>query len=423
MKAEILATGDEIRDGSVVDTNTAYIAQGLEDERIEVSRHCCVGDDVDAVAAILREIAERSQIAVVTGGLGPTEDDITAKAAALAVGAELALDREALDSIKVFFKNRQKLYSAVNRKQAFLPAGSTCIPNPIGTAPGFFIKIGDCTVFCLPGVPHEMRRMFAEDVLPIIRKIDPSGGDHTLRKRRLTVFGMTEAAVAENLAGFESIFPGWRLGLCAVFPEITVRFSARRGGADLAEQNAEEVAAWMQQRLSHRILSMEGCSMAEVVGSLLRSQDATIGVAESCTGGLIAHMLTDVSGSSDYFNFCAVTYSNRSKVDVLGVDPATIDRCGAVHEDTAVEMAEGVRQRAAADYGLSTTGIAGPTGGTAEKPVGTVCIGLSGPGGRQARRYNFRFDDRGMNKKIFAHTALNLLRRELLIDVNRFGKV
>ncbi len=423
MKAEILATGDEIRDGSVVDTNTAYIAQGLEDERIEVSRHCCVGDDVDAVAAILREIAERSQIAVVTGGLGPTEDDITAKAAALAVGAELALDREALESIKVFFKNRQKLYSAVNRKQAFLPAGSTCIPNPIGTAPGFFIKIGDCTVFCLPGVPHEMRRMFAEDVLPIIRKIDPSGGDHTLRKRRLTVFGMTEAAVAENLAGFESIFPGWRLGLCAVFPEITVRFSARRGDADLAEQNAEEVAAWVQQRLSHRILSMEGCSMAEVVGSLLRSQDATIGVAESCTGGLVAHMLTDVSGSSDYFNFCAVTYSNRSKVDVLGVDPATIDRCGAVHEDTAVEMAEGVRQRAAAVYGLSTTGIAGPTGGTAEKPVGTVCIGLSGPGGRQARRYNFRFDDRGMNKKIFAYTALNLLRRELLIDVNRFGKV
>ena len=423
MKAEILATGDEIRDGSVVDTNTAYIAQGLEDERIKVSRHCCVGDDVDAVAAILREIAKRSQIAVVTGGLGPTEDDITAKAAALAVGAELALDRKALESIKVFFKNRQKLYSAVNRKQAFLPAGSTCIPNPIGTAPGFFIKIGDCTVFCLPGVPHEMRRMFAEDVLPIIRKIDPSVGDRTLRKRRLTVFGMTEAAVAENLAGFESIFPGWRLGLCAVFPEITVRFSARRGDADRAEQNAEEVAAWVQQRLSHRILSMEGCSMAEVVGSLLRSQDATIGVAESCTGGLIAHMLTDVSGSSDYFNFCAVTYSNRSKVDVLGVDPATIDRCGAVHEDTAVEMAEGARQRAAANYGLSTTGIAGPTGGTAEKPVGTVCIGLSGPGGRQARRYNFRFDDRGMNKKIFAYTALNLLRRELLIDVNRFGKV
>ena len=163
--------------------------------------------------------------------------------------------------------------------------------------------------------------------------------------------------------------------------------------------------------------------MAEVVGNLLRKRGATIGVAESCTGGLVAHMLTDVSGSSDYFNFCAVTYSNRSKVNVLGVDPATIDRCGAVHEDTAIEMADGARKRAAADYGLSTTGIAGPTGGTVDKPVGTVCVGLSGPGLRRARRYNFRFDDRGMNKKIFAFAALNLLRRELLADLNQIGKI
>ena len=157
--------------------------------------------------------------------------------------------------------------------------------------------------------------------------------------------------------------------------------------------------------------------MAEVVGKLLRSRDATIGVAESCTGGLIAHMLTNISGSSDYFNFCAVTYTNRSKIDVLGVDPRTIDRCGAVHEDTAIEMAEGARMRAEAVYGLATTGIAGPAGGTVDKPVGTVCIGLSGPAGSQARRYHFQIDDRGLNKKIFAYTALDVLRRRLLESI------
>lgn len=413
MRAEVLATGDEIRDGSVVDTNSAYIAMRLEEAGIDVRRHSCVGDDVGELAAVLKEIAERSDVAVVTGGLGPTDDDVTAVAAAFAAGVSLALSREALDSVDAFFKNRQRLYSPANRKQALLPIGAVCIPNPIGTAPGFHIKVGGCAVFCLPGVPHEMRRMFSEDALPIIRGL-ASSAKHSALKKHLTVFGMAEATVAEKLAGFESVFPQLRLGLCAVFPEISVRVSIRSGCDSSAEKIAEAAAEWIQQRLAPRILSMQGETMAEVVGNLLRSRDSTIGVAESCTGGLIAHMLTNNSGSSDYFNFGAVTYANRSKVEILGVDPRTIDRCGAVHEDTAVEMAEGVRMSAGADYGLATTGIAGPTGGTVDKPVGTVCIGLSGPSVSQARRYHFRFDDRALNKKIFAYTALNVLRRSLL---------
>jgi nicotinamide-nucleotide amidase len=418
VRAEVLATGDEIRNGSVVDTNSAYIALRLEEAGIEVKRHSCVGDDVSELAAVLNEMAERSDVAVVTGGLGPTDDDVTAEAAALAADVTLALSREALDSIDAFFKNHQRLYSPANRKQALLPIGSVCISNPIGTAPGFHVKVGGCAVFCLPGVPNEMRRMFSEDALPMIRRLQ-SSALHSALKKHLTVFGMTEATVAEKLAGFESIFPQLRLGLCAVFPEISVRVSIRSGYDGSAEKIAEAAAEWIRQRLVPRILSMQGESMVEVVGNLLKHRDATVGVAESCTGGLVAHMLTNVSGSSDYFNLGVVTYANRSKVEILGVDPRTIDRCGAVHEDTAVEMAEGVRKRAGADYGLSTTGIAGPTGGTVDKPVGTVCIGLSGPAGVQARRYHFRFDDRGLNKKIFAYTALNVLRRRLLEPISK----
>ena len=410
MRAEILATGEEIRSGSVIDTNSAFIALRLEEAGIEVRRHCCVGDDIDELAAVLKEISKRSDVAIVTGGLGPTEDDVTAEAVALAVGVELALSGEALESVNAFFKKRQRLYSPANRKQAQLPIGSVCISNPIGTAPGFHIKLDGCTVYCLPGVPIEMRRMFSDDVLPMIRPV--SG--RSAFKKHLTVFGLTEAAVAEQLSGFETVFPQLRLGLCAVFPEISVRVSIRSGYDGDADKNAEDADAWIQERLAPRILSIDGESMAEVVGNLLRNLESTIAVAESCTGGLIANMLTDVSGSSDYFKFCAVTYSNQSKIDILGVDSRTIDRCGAVHEDTAIEMAEGVRLRADADYGLSTTGIAGPTGGTKGKPVGTVCIGLSGPTGSQARRYHFRFDDRELNKKMFAYTALNNLRRRLL---------
>ena len=410
MRAEILATGDEIRSGSVVDTNSAYIALRLEEAGIEVRRHCCVGDDIDELAAALKEISKRSDVAVVTGGLGPTDDDVTAQAVALAVGVELALSSEALESVNAFFKKRQRLYSPANRKQARLPIGSACIFNPIGTAPGFHIKLDGCAVFCLPGVPSEMRRMFSYDVLPMIQSVS----SRSAFRKHLTVFGMTEASVAEQLVGFETVFPQLRLGLCAVFPEISVRVNTRSGYDGDLDKVAEDAIAWIQERLAHRIFSIEGESMAEVVGNLLRKLDSTIGVAESCTGGLIANLLTDVSGSSEYFKFCAVTYSNQSKIDILGVDPRTIDRWGAVHEDTAIEMAERVRLRADAVYGLATTGIAGPAGGTADKPVGTVCVGLSGPTGSQARRYQFRFDDRGLNKKIFAYTALNILRRRLL---------
>ena len=413
MRAEILSTGDEIRSGAVVDTNSSFIALHLEDEGISVRRLGCVGDNMNEMAAALKEISDRSKMAVITGGLGPTDDDVTARAVALAAGVELALNEEALQSINNFFKNRKRLYSSANKKQALLPVGSVCISNPVGTAPGFHIDIQGCTFFCLPGVPHEMKRMLTKDVIPLIRKNISHSGQPVMKKL-ITIFGMTEANVAERLNRFGTFYPQLSLGLCAEFPEITIRIRLRHDIKGIDSSVIEDAATWTKQHFGDRILSMNGKSMAEVVGNLMRNSKFTLGVAESCTGGLIANMLTDVAGSSDYFKLSAVTYSNQSKARILGVDPRTIERSGAVHEDTAAEMAAGVRSKSEADFGLATTGIAGPSGGTIDKPVGTVCIGLSSHIGTEARRYQFHFGDRDLHKKIFAYTALNMLRKELI---------
>ncbi|MFZ0727364.1 MAG: CinA family nicotinamide mononucleotide deamidase-related protein [Desulfobacterales bacterium] len=412
MIAEILATGDEIRSGAVVDSNSAFIARALEAEGITVIRHSCVGDNRDHLAAVLKELAGRSELAVVTGGLGPTADDLTAEAAALAAGVVLEANVDARASLEAFFSKRRRLFSPSNLKQALMPHGAVCIPNPIGTAPGFMIQLGRCAVFFLPGVPHEMRHMLTEAVVPMIRRrLGRSGaGDGRLT---VTTFGLPEAAVGEKMTGFDTAFPQLRLGLCADFPEIQVRISAPGKEAAAAADTLASAQEWIAARLAPHVLSTEGRSLAEVLGGLLRRKQATLALAESCSGGLMADLLTDVSGSSDYFLLSAVTYSNRAKIEVLGVRPQTIDSVGAVHEETAAEMAAGARRVAGATYGLATTGIAGPTGGTPEKPVGTICIGLAGASGTEARRYHFSFDSRRMNKKIFAYTAMNLLRRRL----------
>lgn len=412
MIAEILATGDEIRSGAVVDSNSAFIAGELEAEGIAVIRHTCVGDDRDGLAAVLREMAGRSELAVVTGGLGPTADDLTAEAAALAAGVALEPNSEARASMEAFFRKRRRLFSPSNLKQALLPHGAVCIPNPVGTAPGFTIQLGRCAMFFLPGVPHEMRHMLAESVVPMIRRrLGRSGvGDGRLT---VTTFGLPEAAVGEKMIGFDTAFPQLRIGLCADFPEIQVRISAPGKAAAAAAETLGLAQEWIEARLAPHVLSCEGKSLAEVLGGLLRRDGATLALAESCSGGLMADLLTDVSGSSDYFLFSGVTYSNHAKIEVLGVQPQTLDRFGAVHEETAAEMAVGARRVAGATYGLATTGIAGPTGGTPEKPVGTVCIGLDGPFGTESRRYHFSFDSRRMHKKIFAYSAMNLLRRRL----------
>ncbi len=413
MIAEILATGDEILSGALVDSNSAYIARTLEEAGLEVVRHSCVGDDSRSIVSILQEIACRSDVAVVTGGLGPTGDDLTASAAASAAGVDLNLDPRALDSVADFFKARQRPLTTSNKKQALLPSGASCLINPVGTAPGFQLKIARCQMFFLPGVPFEMRQMLTDEVLP--RLLQLQGRTRSVRLvKTLSTFGLTESATAEHLDEFGKHFPHLKLGFRAKFPEIHVKLY----GADTDEQQLraqlEKAEHWVLQQLGNRIFSNTGETLEEAVGKLLRARNATLAVAESCTGGLIADLLTDVPGSSDYFTYSAVTYANQAKIKILGVGLKTLDSHGAVSEETAKEMARGVRRLSGATYGLATSGIAGPGGGTETKPVGTVCIGLATCDYVSGRRYRFTFGNRRMHKRIFAAAALDLLRRELV---------
>lgn len=412
MIAEILVTGQEILSGSVIDTNSAQIAQKLEEAGLEVTRHLCVGDDMEDLVSIIKEISKRSDVAVVTGGLGPTTDDITAEAAAKSAGVELVLNRPALKTIEDYFKERKRTMTSSNKKQAMLPKDSECLFNPVGTAPGFSMKIGRCLFFFLPGVPFEMFRMLSDRVLPMIEKHQGRAREVKLIKT-FSTFGLTESAIGEQLAGLTAEFPEIKLGIRAKFPEIHVTLYCRGKDSKGHDQSMEKASKWVMKKIGTKVFSDDGDSMEAIVGGLLAGQKATLAVAESCTGGLISHWLTNVPGSSEYFLYSVVTYSNESKSEQLGVSTKILERYGAVHEETAKEMAEGVRRVAGSTYGLSTSGIAGPTGGTKDKPVGTVFIGLASPHSVKGFRFFFPFNSRWRNKKIFAMTALDLLRHEL----------
>jgi nicotinamide-nucleotide amidase len=413
MIAEIIATGEEIRTGALVDTNSAYIAQALEQSGVEVGRISAVGDDLERLRALLTEVGNRADLCILTGGLGPTVDDLSAEAAAAAAGVALHFDAQAMDSIEEFFRRRNRPLNPSIRKQAMLPQGAEVLFNPIGTAPGFSCTIGRCLCFFLPGVPFEMKRMLTEHVLTRILAL--RGGRQDLRLIvTLSCFGLTESLTGERLSGLQTECAGVRLGLRARFPEIQVKLYASGADETAVSRDLGQAAAWAQQRLGDIVFSDSGESMEAVVGRLLRERNATLAVAESCTGGLISHLLTEVPGSSDYYTLGVVAYANRAKAGVLGVSEQTLMRCGAVHEETAREMAAGARQLAGATYGLATTGIAGPSGGSDQKPVGTVCIGLASAEKTQGFRFRYSYERRGMNKQMFAMKALDILRRELL---------
>jgi nicotinamide-nucleotide amidase len=413
MIAEILSTGDEVRSGAIIDTNAPHIAQALERAGLAVIRHGCVGDDVAVFSRMIREISIRADICVVTGGLGPTDDDITAVAAARAAGVPLCENEEALRMVEAFFEARQRPLNPYGRKMACLPTGSEVIKNRPGAAPGFILQCNQCRFYFLPGVPLEMEVMLEEEVIPhILRKSDQA----TIYYPVLTLssFGVPESETNARLKDFGKLFPELILGYRALFPEVQIKIYGKGSDRQALSLQMEKAADWIQGIMGDSILSDTGAPMEAAVGQLLKAENATVAVAESCTGGLIASRLTDVAGSSDYFLFSGVTYSNAAKIKVLGVSPETLNTHGAVHEETAKQMAQGARQVAGATYGLSTTGIAGPDGGTPEKPVGMVCIGVASPRGVDGYRFHFPYADRLRNKQLFAEKAMDVLRRKLM---------
>ncbi len=411
MKAEILATGDEIRCGALVDSNSAHIAQALEELGVEVTRHHCVGDAIAVLSGTLLEMAERADIGVVTGGLGPTGDDLSADAAAKAAAVPLELNETALAEVRAFFEKRGQKMPESNRTQALLPQGSEMLKNPVGTAPGFYLGLKNCHFFFMPGVPFEMKTMLAEQVLPRIAALKGEEKGVSV-VRAISLFGLTESGTDERLAGLANAFADLKIGFRAHFPVIQVRLYGRSDDQEKLLARLDQAEDWVCQRLGNKVFSTDGRSLEAVVGDGLREKGATLALAESCTGGLIASLITDLAGSSDYLILSAVTYANSAKQRLLGVSPQTLARHGAVSEETVKQMAAGVREMAGTPYGLATSGIAGPSGGTAEKPVGTVWIGLATPETVWARRFGYPFE-RSRNKRVFAYTALDFLRREL----------
>ena len=412
MRAEIVATGDEIRTGALVDSNSAYLADLLELNGIEVVRHHTVGDDMAMLVDLFAEIGQRTDIALVTGGLGPTQDDLSSSAAAQAAGVELIEDQRALEEIEAFFQSRGRPMNPSNRKQALFPEGASVLYNHMGTAPGFQVRIGGCAFSFMPGVPNEMYAMFEEQVLPQLQAAQGKGRQFRL-VRVISTFGLPESAVGEKVAAMTEQYPDIKLGLRAKFPEIQVKLYLNVTDEAQGRERLDAAVKWVAERLQPYAFSFEERTMAAEVGALLLERGATLALAESCTGGLIANWVTNTPGSSGFFLFSAVTYANEAKMKVLGVEEETLVRCGAVAEETARQMAAGARNTAGATYGLATTGIAGPDGGTEEKPVGTICIGLATPEETLSRKLTISFGRRLMNKRLFAMLALDLLRRQL----------
>ena len=416
LRAEILSTGDEVLTGAIVDTNAAHLADLLTEAGVEVVRQSTVGDNLAALIDIFREVGDRVDLVLATGGLGPTSDDLTAEAAAGATGNPLVMDSASLERIESYFRQRNIPMKDTNRKQAMFPRGAEPLENPVGTAPGFSMKIGRARFYFMPGVPHEMRRMMTDQVMPRIRKLQgtEAAGNPT---RIISTFGLPESDAGQRLSAFNSRFPDLRLGFQVKYPGILLKVYAGTGESGIMAQRIEDAADWVCGQLGEHVVSTTGKSLEEVVGELLKSRGATLAVAESCTGGLISHLLTNVPGSSDYFLFSGVTYANASKTDILKVPPETLRQFGAVHEETAKAMAMGVRAATGATFGLATSGIAGPSGGTEDKPVGTICIGLATPEEVFAVRRLFSFGRRLMNKQMFAAAALDMMRRYLLKNI------
>lgn len=417
-RGHVFSTGNEVLLGDIVDTNSAFLCRQLKRLGVTVIKTSAVPDALPALVDEIKSIASTADVCVMTGGLGPTSDDLTTLAFAEAAGVKIVLDDAAMNSMKKFFDKRGFDMTPANEKQAMLPKGATFMENLHGTAPGFSMTIGNCRFFCMPGVPREMERMFDLNVRPQLNEITGHAGE--IQIIRLMLFGMHEARVEEALSGFNQVFPEIHLGFRIKFPMIEVKLSLCEDTAS-REQNDQDGASqmrqakqWVMERIGSKVISDRGLTLAQEVGRLLAARGQTLSVAESCTGGLVAHLVTDVPGASDYFLFSATTYANSAKEAILNVSHETLENNGAVDETTALEMAVGVKNAGGSDWAVSTTGIAGPSGGSEDKPVGTVCIGVAGPFESHSQRFMLDSGDRERNKQLFAAMALEMLRRELV---------
>ena len=408
MKAEILAVGTELLMGQIANTNAQYISSRLPSVGIGVYYHDVVGDNPERLKKCLELALSRSDVIILTGGLGPTQDDLTKETVAAFVNRKLVLDQESLDKMQAFFTARNRTMTHNNIKQAYLPENSIIIRNKNGTAPGCIIEEGDQVIIMLPGPPSEMRPMFDDTVIPYFA----AKSEFRLESRFLRVFGIGESSLEDMLLDLIDTQTNPTIAPYAKDGEVTLRITAKYDKNVLTEDIITPVENEIRHRLGDAVYSNENLNLDEVAVKLLLKSGKTLAVAESCTGGMLAAKLTENPGISAVFDRCIVTYSNRSKVEELGVKQETLDQYGAVSEQTAGEMAEGIRKVSSADIGMSVTGIAGPDGGTPEKPVGTVYIALSHESGTEVKKLEL-WGNRSRIREVTCLHAFDMLRKYL----------
>ena len=410
LTAEIIAIGSELLTPQRSDTNSLWLTQKLNDIGIEVMLKTVVGDDEARLEEAIRDAVKRSDIVITTGGLGPTEDDITRQASAKAIGKGLeyhvALEIELLER----FRRWGREMPEINKRQAYVIEGAEILPNPNGSASGMYIEIGNARIAIFPGPPREMRPMFENFVFD---RLKAAAGDVVVSRRILKVSGMGESAVDEAIAPIYVTYPAVQTSILFSKSEVEVHLSAKSKNASEANVTLAELIEKIVGKLGVAVFSVQGETMEEVVGKLLVASGKSLSVAESCTGGLIGTRLTDVPGSSAYFLEGVTAYSNEAKMRTLGVPEATLSEFGAVSAEAASAMATGMRERAKTDYAISVTGIAGPDGGTVEKPVGTVFLGYSDATGSKTLKLVLP-GDRELIRWRSSQAALDYLRRQLL---------
>lgn len=408
MRAEIVSVGTEILLGNLVDTNAAFIAEKMASLGISISRINAVGDRWQDLYQTLEETLRRVDLIVITGGLGPTEDDITKEVLSRLMGENLVLDEGILAGIRRRFRGHRIPEEAAH-KQAMIPASAKKIPNPVGTAPGIILEKDDKTIILLPGVPREMRKMMEGELYPYL--LSRLKARECIRSRTLKVWGMGESQVNEKIADIMLRQSNPKVGLLAKRGEVHISITGQFA-PEVVGEKIKTVEDQIRGRLGSSIWGVDEETLEGIVARLLKKRGLRIAVAESCTGGLVSHRLTNIPGSSDYFTYGIIGYSNQAKSIFLGVPASLIKRRGAVSPEVAKKMAQGVRKAGEAHLGLGITGIAGPSGGSRNKPVGLVYIALSSPEGEICKRFLFPGGREDIKWKA-SQGALDMLRRHL----------
>jgi nicotinamide-nucleotide amidase len=418
---EILSIGDELLYGHVADTNASWLARQLLALGLPAAHFQTVGDELPEIVSAFRLALSRAEVVLATGGLGPTEDDLTVAGLAQALGLPLECRDEVLDQMASRLRRPREQFTALDRKQAFLPQGVAALRNDWGTAPGVRCLTGQGkVVFLMPGVPREMEGIFETWIAPWLKEHGPRRLGLALK--HFHSFGVPEAVIGARIRDLMRPGADPDVGTRVSGGVVTVRVLARGGTQEQAEQTMAPVAARVREALSDCLFGEDGKTLAEAAGEALMQRSLTVAIAESCTAGLATALLANVSGISASLLEGAVVYSNESKVRVCGVRQETLARHGAVSAQAAQELAEGIRRRAGADLGLAITGIAGPTGGTPDKPVGLVFFAVAGPAGTQVAERRFPGHDRNVVRERAAHWALDLLRRAALEEAKYKGQ-